>query len=201
MEGVDVSQLHTVSSLRCMYDQGYHFFIPRGYRSSGTIDPNVLQNIANAKGAGFAEKNIDVYLFPQPKGSASPANQIDTLYKHVGGAAFKGLIWIDVEGSSYWTGNHAKNREWLLAMVAEAVKQKIPIGIYVNQTQWNDIFGSDWKPTNLKYPLWIARYNGNKGCSDLAEFGPYKRSDFTIKQWKGTTSLCGGSVDESAYCA
>ena len=45
-----------------MKKNGYDFAIPRGWRSFGSLDPNVRNNVANAKAAGI--KYVDVYMFP-----------------------------------------------------------------------------------------------------------------------------------------
>lgn len=74
--GVDVSQLGTVSTYQCLYNNGFRFAIPRGYLSYGANDPNAKQNIANAKSAGF--QYVDTYFFPCSGKSA--ISQADSFY-------------------------------------------------------------------------------------------------------------------------
>lgn len=61
---------------------------------------------------------------------------------------------------------------------------------------WINIFGS---ATNCDHftgiPIWYAHYDGKPSFDDFAPFGSWKTPN--IKQYKGTTSMCGGSVDLS----
>lgn len=43
------------------------------------------------------------------------------------------------------------------------------------------------------FPLWYAHYDGIPSFSDFKPFGGWTKP--TIKQYKGTSSLCGASVD------
>jgi hypothetical protein len=58
LKGVDYSSLVSVDSHTCLFQNGYDFVVPRGYRSSGTLDDNVCQNLVNAQKAGFATREV-----------------------------------------------------------------------------------------------------------------------------------------------
>ena len=60
--GVDVSEVISSSSASCFKNAGLHFVIPRGYRSTGSVDPNVCTSLKAASSAGISVR--DVYLFP-----------------------------------------------------------------------------------------------------------------------------------------
>ena len=59
--GIDVSTLTTSSSASCFVSSGKSFIIPRGYRSSGSVDPNVCATLINAEASGI--KTRDVYMW------------------------------------------------------------------------------------------------------------------------------------------
>ncbi|RYG66445.1 hypothetical protein EON64_09730, partial [archaeon] len=60
--GVDISTVISSSSASCFKSAGLHFVIPRGYRSNGSLDPNVCTSLKAASSAGISVR--DVYLFP-----------------------------------------------------------------------------------------------------------------------------------------
>ncbi len=69
-------------------------------------------------------------------------------------------------------------------------------GVYVTKHQWEDLFGDDNFSYGSELPLWYAHYENtpNPSFSDFVPFGgwtaPY------AKQYTGTTSKCGMSVDQ-----
>jgi hypothetical protein len=60
--GVDVSSTISTSTASCFKSSGNSFVIPRGYRSSGSVDTAVCTSIKNAASAGI--KTRDTYMFP-----------------------------------------------------------------------------------------------------------------------------------------
>lgn len=157
--------------------------IPRAFRSSGTMDPNIIANLNNAHSAGF--KYVDVYLFPCPTCSASAATQVDTFKKGMSGVkALYGTVWVDIEASSLWTGSLTKNIAFAEALVKALKDAGFVVGLYANRTQWTEIFGSGY--TGLGgFPTWVAKYDSSPSCGNLPAFGPYKTSDFNLKQYQG----------------
>jgi hypothetical protein len=85
-DGLDISSLHSEMTQSCMVGKGYQFMIPRAYQSSGHVDPNVLANLRNAHTVGF--KYVDVYFFPCPKCSKSPAAQVAEFAQGLAGAKY-----------------------------------------------------------------------------------------------------------------
>ena len=41
VNGADYSTLVPTAKIQCLVQNGYTFAIPRGYRSNGTLDPNI----------------------------------------------------------------------------------------------------------------------------------------------------------------
>ncbi len=71
--GVDFSTAISETTFKCFLENGMHFAISRAWRSNGSIDPNAVTNIKNARAAGFP--NVDVYMFPcRAKSAAEQIN-------------------------------------------------------------------------------------------------------------------------------
>jgi hypothetical protein len=152
--GVDYSQAFSTTTLKCIKDKGYKFAIPRGYRSSGTVDPNVVNNVNNAWAAGFS--NVDVYHFPCPKCGTSGSDQVLALTNHLKKYGVKvGMVWLDVEGTQYW-GTQADNRKFFESMVAGARAAGVKIGVYTSSSQWGPLVGLDYT-YGSSFPLWYVR--------------------------------------------
>lgn len=64
-----------------------------------------------------------------------------------------------------------------------------------SKSQWDPITGGTTKFSYL--PIWYAHYDNNPSYSDWNNFGGWTKP--AIKQYAGTTSLCGGSVDKNFY--
>ena len=60
-QGIDVSQLFSVTNYTCAKNNGVTFGIPRGYCSFGGMDKNVVQTLKNMREAGL---KTDTYMFP-----------------------------------------------------------------------------------------------------------------------------------------
>lgn len=103
--GFDISQVLTSSVASCLASNGYSFGVVRGYRSSGSVDPNVCSSL---KQMG-AFKGKDVYLFPDPTSSKSASTQMGELVSYLNSnckSSWSGRVWLDVEGSQYWLGSN-----------------------------------------------------------------------------------------------
>jgi GH25 family lysozyme M1 (1,4-beta-N-acetylmuramidase) len=68
-------------------------------------------------------------------------------------------------------------------------------GIYTSNSQWSPITGGSTQLS--KYPLWYPHYDNNPSFSDFVPFGGWSKP--AIKQYAGTTSFCGASVDLNYY--
>ena len=142
--GVDVSTAMSTSSASCLLSSGYTTVIARAWKSSGTVDTASCTTLNSAKTAGIL--NRDVYMFPCPTCSASAASQLTSMYNYLKGscsASWSTMIWLDIEGSQYWTGSTTQNRVWYQNLVdACSGLTGARCGVYTSASQWSAIFGS-----------------------------------------------------------
>eukprot|EP00981_Chlorochromonas_danica_P014183 scaffold7537_cov179-Ochromonas_danica.AAC.4 len=209
--GVDVSQATSTSSFSCLKSNGYSFAIVRVYRSSGSVDPNGPSSINNAWNGGMA--HVDGYIFPCYS-CGNPAKQMDDTVSYLRSHNFRlgsqegvgasanstlgatvGMLWIDVEGTDYWSSSTSNNVNFIQSMVNEGKNQGISLGIYSSASQWKPITGDSHQFSSL--PIWYAHYDNNPSYSDWASFGGWTKP--AIKQYAGTTSICSTSVDKNYY--
>jgi GH25 family lysozyme M1 (1,4-beta-N-acetylmuramidase) len=118
---------------------------------------------------------------------------IDTVnHLRQSGANF-GMLWFDIEGS--WPGSVANNINFIHGLINQANAMGIRWGIYTSRSQWGPITGDT---AQFGAPaLWYAHYDGSPSFSDFAPFAGWSHP--SIKQFAGTTSLCGAGVDKNFY--
>ena len=193
--GVDMSSTASQDATDCMAGS-YSFVIPRGYHSSGSVDTAVCTTINHAKKSGI--KGRDAYLFPCPTCSKSASDQVKELVNYLNNNCpdhWTGRIWLDIEGSQYWTGSTSNNKKFYENLV-DACKSKSPkCGVYSSSSQWSSIFGSTSYSYGSGLPLWYAHYDGKASFSDFTKFGGWTSPH--AKQYAGTTTVCGMGVDKN----
>jgi len=192
--GVDLSDPCSASGFRCLVNQGYSYAIVRGWRSSGTWDPDAPANLNNALSAGMSP--VDVYMFPRPKG-ASGVSQATSLWNNLQNTNFNGTIWFDVEQESPYWSTQSANQKFFNDVVNTLQGFGASVGIYSSKSQWIEIMGSSFQGgSNL--PLWYAHYDNSKSFSDFGKsaIGPFGGwSTPTMKQYQGDQSACGCNTD------
>jgi len=195
--GVDISTLVTKEKFQCLVRSGYTFAIPRGYRSLGSPDPNVIANLNNAQAAGI--KYRDFYIFPCPKCGKTGQAQVVEAYNHVKGKATFGMMWLDIEGANYWLGNYNSNRAFFESMLKGCAAVGANCGIYSSKYMWESIFGSGYT-VGGNYPLWWAHYDYVANWNAWAPFGGWTkvRGGF-MKQYSDKGSACQVSYDMNFY--
>ena len=186
----------SLSSAQCLHTNGWTTVIARAWHSSGTVDTAACTSLNNAKSAGIL--NRDVYMFPCPTCSSSASTQLNsmvTYLKNNCAAAWSTMIWLDIEGSQYWTGSYANNKTFYQNLVnACNSRTDVRCGIYSSYYQWESLFGT---ATGYCYDqskqLWYAHYDGVRSFSDFVSFGCWTSP--WAKQYQGTTTLCSQGVD------
>jgi hypothetical protein len=63
---------------------------------------------------------------------------------------------------------------------------------------WQNIFGSKTACNTLSsHELWYAHYDGKTSFEDFSSFGGWTKP--FMKQYLGTSSLCGAGVDKNYH--
>eukprot|EP00466_Bigelowiella_natans_P021062 jgi/Bigna1/53308/estExt_Genewise1Plus.C_170190 len=146
--GVDVSQ---PPNWGCLQQSGVEFAIARVYRSSGSVDPNARSMVSGAKNAGI--KYVDGYIFPCYKcgngkqqvedavnnlritGKGRPEGMEGMAYREESNStsgAMIGMLWLDIEGSQYWSASHSDNLAFIKDMTAGCQSAGISCGFYTS---------------------------------------------------------------------
>lgn len=194
--GVDISSAQSTSTMSCFKSNGFSFIVPRGYRSSGSLDSNVCTNLKNAQSAGIATR--DVYIFPCPTCSKSAYTQMSELVSHLKSncnSAWSGRVWLDIEGKQYWSSSTSTNKSWYQQLVDSCKTLGVRCGVYTNKNQWSEIFGSTSYTYGNSLPLWYAHYDNKATFSDFSAFGGW--SSPHAKQYAGDVTSCGAGVDKN----
>jgi GH25 family lysozyme M1 (1,4-beta-N-acetylmuramidase) len=194
--GIDISSSLSASTASCLAGTN-SFVIPRGYKSTGAVDTAVCTSIINAANNGF--KTRDTYMFPCPTCSSSASSQVSQLTSYLNSnckSQWSGRIWLDIEGSQYWTGSTSSNQAWYKQLKDACKSSGARCGVYSSASQWSAIFGStSWSYGSGDLPLWYAHYDNNPSFSDFSAFGgwsvPY------VKQYQGDVTACSLGVDKN----
>lgn len=195
--GLDLSYFQgavSVGTFQCLAASGYEFAILEGTAgNSGVVNPFLGGILNSAKSAGI--RYVDVYVFLNFN-RGDPRGQIQEVVNAIrnSGAPFDGMIWHDVEGAQYW-GNCDENQQFLREALDEVNNLGLKQGIYSSASQWGPIMCGTEEFSN--YQLWYAHYDGSPSFSDFSPFGGWNSP--AIKQFQGTTSLCGTQIDKDFY--
>ena len=104
-------------------------------------------------------------------------------------SAWSGRVWLDIEGSTYWTGSTSSNQAWYKQLVDSCKTYSVTCGVYASASQWSAIFGSTSFTYGNSLPLWYPHYDAKASFSDFSSFGGWTTPH--AKQYQGTTTYCG----------
>eukprot|EP00456_Euglypha_rotunda_P063633 TRINITY_DN538_c0_g1_i2.p1 TRINITY_DN538_c0_g1~~TRINITY_DN538_c0_g1_i2.p1 ORF type:complete len:130 (+),score=11.43 TRINITY_DN538_c0_g1_i2:351-740(+) len=107
-----------------------------------------------------------------------------------------GQIWLDIEGTQYWSSSTSNNQAFFNSMVSECKSLGIPCGVYSSASQWNPIFGSGFTGGS-SLPLWWADWNNEACTAGMSSFGGWTK--YSMQQYVGDTTLCSFSIDRDCY--
>ena len=160
--------------------------------STGDIDSDCASNIGNSHAAGMSR--VDAYFFPCFY-CGNIAGQINTFWDYtISNQLQFTRLWFDIEGD--WSSSYSENQNFLIEMMEHARAIGIVSGIYCSQYYWGSFFGDYYYPYVSEHPVWYAHYDYDDSFSDYYngyDFGGW--GDPQIKQYQGTTSYCGASID------
>lgn len=194
--GIDVSQLFSVENYTCAKNNDITFGIVRGYYSFGGLDPNTNQSLENMRKAGL---KTDVYMFPCRGKNAK--FQVNDMINNINASSYD-KIWIDIQtnpsAGCTWNGYTSdQNCNYTLELLEAVKARNKTVGIYASRFMWNQIYGNTTAcpEAAIGIPLWYAHYDMNPSFIDFTAFGGWQTP--TIKQYRGTNTLCGASVDRN----
>lgn len=127
-----------------------------------------------------------------PTCGKSASTQMGELIAHLNANCqgyWSGRVWMDIEGSQYWTGNYGTNQAWYKSLVDTCSQYGVRCGIYASASQWSAIFGDRNFVYGNNLPLWYAHYDGQPSFDDFSPFGGWTSPH--AKQYAGTTTVCG----------
>ncbi|KAL0217071.1 hypothetical protein RCL1_007554 [Eukaryota sp. TZLM3-RCL] len=187
------------SAFTCLANSGFSFGIIQSQRSTGLANPYAPNVYRRAKKAGIA--NVDFYLFPSVKEDGATQARRNVQWLMSEGVLTNNMIWIDIEEKRLFHPTAAQNVQFLKDIIAEIDRlykgcgKSSCVGIYANKNQWTQICGTNTEFS--KYPLWYPHYDGIPSFSDWVAFGGWRYP--AIKQYKGTTDMCGTQIDLNFY--
>merc|ERR1712000_71355 len=145
-EGFDLSYFQgdvSESTFSCLKSAGYDFGIIEASKGSEYgLNPYISSVVANARHS-FA--NVDVYIFPDTSYSASSeiTSYITDLIND--GVLTTNMVWMDIEGSEYWSSSCSDNQNWLKEAIDtvnslyKGCGLSTCVGIYSSESQWSPI--------------------------------------------------------------
>ena len=191
--GVDVSTRIYQSDWECLKNDGFDFAIIRAYQSTGHVDPNAKATVADALSGGMA--HVDIYMFPCPS-CGNAAGQVDDLLSAMENTHY-GMVWLDIEGAQYWLGDYDRNFEFYKQLVQRLQYHGASFGTYSSPYEWSSVMGSNNGYEACGHcQFWWADY-GSPTFSNYHPVGGWPRP--AMRQYQGTSSRCGVSVDLDWY--
>jgi len=190
--GADVSTTTSEAAWKCLKaDHGVHFATARGYTEGGSFDDACVATVKNARAAGLSP--VGVYFFPAFFHKAANAS-VDEFHSAMSShGVHADRIWLDIEGPQYWGSDHQRNVDYINNLYKRLKVHGYEVGVYTSDSQWVPITG-DAKILSF-LPVWYAAYQTppEPNFGDWRPFGGWSRP--SIKQFRGTHSECGASID------
>lgn len=183
-------------------NNGFEFAIIRCYEEVGQPDPNCPASIQAAWNGGM--NYVDVYFYPDMN-SNNPADQAASMVNFLQSNGITrngappngyGMVWIDIEGWADWSSDQDYNRNFFVQLVQELQNLGQVVGVYTSASQWGPIMDNGWTG-GADLALWYPHYDGDASFDDFSSFGGWGNP--SIKQYQGTTGLCGAGFDLNWY--
>eukprot|EP01022_Parablepharisma_sp_SALTPOND_P013517 TRINITY_DN1813_c0_g1_i1.p1 TRINITY_DN1813_c0_g1~~TRINITY_DN1813_c0_g1_i1.p1 ORF type:complete len:1261 (-),score=117.20 TRINITY_DN1813_c0_g1_i1:5003-8785(-) len=185
----DMSEGLVEYSLKCLKNT-YHTLIFAGSNSMGEMNNYVYSNVRAAK--HFDEKlNAGVYI--NPCKLCDPKKQVHDLCVRL-------EILGEVELSifvlkQYFTGDKAKNRDYIKKMV-EAAQKYIgnrrcfsKVLIYTDKFNWEQVVGV-WEELGHSTKLWWRSIDGDATLKNYKPFGGWQKSAVAYKHYANEYKIC-----------
>jgi hypothetical protein len=171
------------TDFECMVQQGFTFFLQRGYVTWETdhqgivhmVDPNMCAHLRRADMAGLELKGV--YVQPEPRHDAEFGTVVTSLKRelvnHCGAYAdvpiFLSIFDAD-DTDSGWKDHHTLNRIWLEGFLKVCRKYFRTCGVLSSRSMWLKVFNevSFSKASPFKdVPLWYSNDGSKPSYKDF----------------------------------
>jgi hypothetical protein len=153
--GFDYGKTATLSksNFDCMYDNGFEFFLQRGYVTwqtthrgiESTVDPNVCGHLRLAYKSGLDIKGV--YVQPRPRYGVSYVAVVSSLKRELqtNCTAFTDVpVYLSIMDNNHidygWTDSYAANRRWVEGFLRMCKKYFSNCGVLSTQAVWTTVF-------------------------------------------------------------
>jgi hypothetical protein len=212
--GFDYGKSSTLlsSDFECMVDNGFNFFIQRGFATwhtqhhgiENSVDPNVCIHLHRANRAGLDVKGV--FVQPWPRYGVSYATAVTSLKRHLlnnCGTYADIPVYLSVLENDHvgdgWRDSYEVNRHWIEGFLTTCKEYFHTCGVLSSRSAWTSLFhtqtytnSSVFNGVSLWYSSDESKPNFKDFRSEAASFGGW--STPSMKQFVRQTDLCGFSV-------
>jgi len=201
---VDLAVSASLSTLQCIYQQGYTsvFVQVYGPANGGSVNNAGCQSVINAYSSKLG---TEVYITPATTGKTG-TQQFDEAYNamQASGITIR-TIWIQVTSPINWPNDVQSNNNLIRDFVNRASSYGIAVGIYTNWYDWQQITGAyTGFQTSARLWYWNA-YGQGPDAEAVATFDDYRMfggwNAPAVKQFALNESLCGLTLNRDVYPA
>jgi hypothetical protein len=208
--GFDYGKSETLSTadFDCMVDNGFEFFVQRGYVTWQTrhhgienmVDPNLCTHLEHARRAGLDIKGVSVE--PWPRYGVSYSSAVTSLKRHLveNCARFADVpVFLSVVDNGHinygWRDSRRANRNWIEGFLTTCKKYFHACGVQSTRSVWAQLFhsasyfkSSVFDGVNVWYRLDGTKPNFKDFDREDVSFGDW--STPSMKQFQTNEYIC-----------
>jgi hypothetical protein len=197
----DLAVSASLSTLQCIYKQGYNSVLVQVYgpANGGSVNNAGCQSVINAHSTNLG---TEVYVTPSTTGK-SGSQQFDEALNAMKASGINiRSMWLQVTSPINWPNNIQTNVNLIQSFISRAAAYGVTAGIYTNWYDWQQITGAYTGFQSARLWYWSAYGQGPTAESqasfdDFRPFGGW--SSPAIKQFALNEALCGLTVNRDVY--
>jgi hypothetical protein len=198
---VDFGVSASLSTLQCLYQQGYNavFIQVYGPTNGGSVNNAGCQSVINSYSANLG---TEIYITPATSGK-SGQQQFDEAFNAMKASGINvKSIWLQVTSPINWPNNVQTNVNLIQSFINRATSYGIRSGIYTNWYDWQQITGAYTGFQSARLWYWNALGQGPNAeapanFDDFRSFGGWNSP--AVKQFALNEALCGLTVNRDVY--
>uniref|UniRef100_A0AC34FN65 Lysozyme n=1 Tax=Panagrolaimus sp. ES5 TaxID=591445 RepID=A0AC34FN65_9BILA len=198
---VDFAVSASLSTLQCLYQQGYNsvFIQVYGPANGGSVNSAGCQAVINSYSANLG---TEIYITPATSGKTGQ-QQFDEAFNAMKSAGINvRSVWLQVTSPINWPNNLQTNVNLIQSFINRATSYGISAGIYTNWYDWQQITGAytGFQSSRLWYWNSLGQgQNAEAGATfdDYRTFGGW--SSPAVKQFALNENLCGLTLNRDVY--